>query len=324
MHLNLPQQVYPVKYTDNAGRAVFEISNELLDGISNVVIRKEGYQTQTHILMLANAPLFTTYLVPIGATAVPRETPTATPIPATPRPDDTNTPVPTDTAVPTSTLQPTATHTSTPVPSTDTVTVIRREGSETVYVLAGPDVINERLGTLAANESGTVIGRTSGNEWLQIVTSRGVQGWVADCEITLSIGTLSAILITWDDLVTAKNCAGEGSSSGSEFTQSGSCVTVSLSFTEWPTRYFDDVLLSWSNVPSTASRLKLWITGPNEDGETAFIIDPTFSDVDIFYKVEVFKFEEGGFIPDATYTYVVQPFNAANQIICTTQGTFVP
>ncbi|VAW41751.1 hypothetical protein MNBD_CHLOROFLEXI01-2035 [hydrothermal vent metagenome] len=77
-------------------------------------------------------------------------------------------------------------------------------------------------------------------------------------------------------------------------------------------------------MPFTATRLNLWVTGPNEDGETAFVIDPTLSDVNIPYNVEKFKFEGGNFIPEATYTYVVQPFNANNEIICTTQGTFVP
>lgn len=204
--LRLPEQVYPVEYTDTVGRAIFEVDKAFLNGVSEVIIQKDGYQTQTHNLMLSNAPLFQTYLVPVGATAVPRETPSATPIPPTSRPDDTATPLPTVTATSTNTpIPPSPTPTYKP-PSANGITLTRREGAETVFVLAGPDVSNVQLGTLAVNETAEVIGRTRQNEWLLVITDRGVQGWVANCEVTLSSSDLSSVTITWTGLVTPKNC----------------------------------------------------------------------------------------------------------------------
>lgn len=195
-----------------------------------------------------------------------------------------------------------------------------------MFVLAGPDVSNVQLGTLAVNETAEVIGRTGQNEWLQIMTDRGVQGWVANCEVTLSSSNLSSVAITWTDLVTPKNCDDTDSSgeTGTTVSPVGSCVNVSLSHTDWPGREFDDVLLSWSDVPSTATRLKLWVSGPTNDGVSSYVIHPTYSDINVAYKVELFKFEDGDFKPGATYTYVVQPFNAAGNVICTTEGTFIP
>lgn len=326
--LTIPNNVFPEKETDNSGRVVFDVRDDLLKLTATFVIQKEGYQPQRHTVTLDSAPVITAYLVPNDATAVPRETPSATPVPPTPQPSDTNTPVATDTATSTNTPTPTVTSTNTPLPSppVDAITITRREGVSTVYVLAGPDESNLQLGTLAVNEVGEVIGRTEQNEWLQIITSRNVQGWVANCEAALSSPNLGNVPITWEGPVTAKNCLSGSIDSGSGMPVStgGSCVKVALSRTDWPSREFDDVLLTWSSVPSTAVRLKLWVTGPTNTGESAFVIHPTFSDKNTSYEVELFKFEDGDFEPGAIYTYVVQPFNASDQIICTTQGTFVP
>ncbi|VAW41754.1 hypothetical protein MNBD_CHLOROFLEXI01-2036, partial [hydrothermal vent metagenome] len=117
--------------------------------------------------------------------------------------------------------------------------------ASSVFVLAGPDVSNVQLGTLGVNESGEVIGRTEGNEWLQIITNRNVQGWVANCEVTLSSTNLSGITVTWSGPATAKSCSIGGSSGSTPPSSSGSCVAVSQTHTEWPDRLFDDVLLSW-------------------------------------------------------------------------------
>ena len=329
VYLQLPQQIFPVKYTDNTGRVAFEVDNNLLAGISSLTIQKDGYESQTHGLMLSNSPIFATYLVPVGATAVPRE-PTDTPIPPTQVLEVSPTSQPTETSAPTNTptLMPTSTKINTPQPlaTPNAITLTRREGSDTVYVLAGPDISNVHLGTLATNESAEVIGRTGQNEWLQIVTDRGVEGWVANCEVTLFSTNLGDVPITWTGLVTPKNCDDISSSGGAGISTSpvGNCVNVSLSYTDWPGREFDDILLSWSSVPSTAVKLQLWVEGPTNDGVTAYVIFPTFSDIYTPYKVELFKFEDGDFKPRATYTYVVQPYNEDDQIICTTQGVFVP
>jgi hypothetical protein len=325
VRLTIASTTYSMQQSDNNGLVVFNIDETLLNKVGELEVEIAGYQVNIQNVTVKNAETVSVWMVREGATAVPTETPTNTPIPPTLQPDDTNTPMPTDTAVPTNTRTPTATQTKTPSPTpSDGITVMRAAGTSSVFVLAGPDVSNVQLGTLGENESGEVIGRTEGNEWLQIITDRNVQGWVANCEVTPSSTDLSGITVTWSGPVTTKSCSIGGSSGSTPPSDSGSCVTVSQTHTEWPDRLFDDVLLSWSNVPSTATRLNLWVTGPNEDGETAFVIDPTFSDVDIPYNVEKFKFEGGNFIPEATYTYVVQPFNAANEIICTTQGTFVP
>ncbi len=321
VRLTIASTIFPSTRTDDNGLATFEVDESFIDNTGVLVVELDDYETNRQVVAVRNAEITEIWMVKEGATAVPRETPSITPIPPTPQPDDTSTPMPTATNTAIHTPTATATHTPMPTSNTDVVTVVPREGAETVYVLAGPDVVNERLGTLSIGE---VIGRSSSNQWLQIVTSRGIQGWVADCEITLSSTNLTEIPVTWNGSVTPKDCSADSSGSSVSAPSSGGCVVVSLTHTEWPDRYFDDVLLSWSNVPSNAARLKLWVTGPNEDGETAFVIDPTFSDVDISYDVEKFKFEDGDFVPGASYTYVVQPFNASNEIICTTQGTFVP
>src|SRR5690606_37831072 len=106
----------------------------------------EGYQTQRYTLTLENAPVTTVYLVRANATPIPRETPTeiptVTPIPPTPKPDDTNTPVPTNTRTPinTPTVMATATQVLIPSASPSPIFLTRREGADTVYVVAGPDV----------------------------------------------------------------------------------------------------------------------------------------------------------------------------------------
>lgn len=189
---------------------------------------------------------------PLAATAVPRETPSATPIPPDiPTKRHRNTVAPTITATLTNTPMPpspTPTYNPTSPPPADGITLTRREGAETVFVLAGPDVSNVQLGTLAVNETAEVIGRTGQNEWLQIMTDRGVQGWVANCEVTLSSSNLSSVAITWTDSVTPKNCDDTDSfwETGTTVSPVGSCVNVSLSHTDWPGPEFDDVLLSWS------------------------------------------------------------------------------
>ncbi len=192
-----------------------------------------------------------------------------------------------------------------------------------MFVLAGPDVSNVQLGTLGADEMAEIIGRTEQNEWLQIITDRSIEGWVAYCEVILSVPNLENVPITWNGSVTPKIC-GDVTISGTNVPVPGNCVNVTLNRTDWPGKEFDNVLLSWSNVPSTATQLKLSVSGPTNDGGTEFVVDPTFSDTDIGYEVELFMFEDGDFKPGATYTYVVQPVNASGGIICTSQGTFIP
>lgn len=327
--LTIPNQIFPVKLTDNTGKAVFDVREELLTQTATFIIQKEGYQPQTHIVTLANAPVLTVYLVPVGATAVPREV-TNTPVPPTPEPSSTVTPTPTATFTPTNTptptLTPTLAPTNTPQPQpaviTSEITLTRKEDVETVFVLAGPDVSNVPLGTLAVDEIAILIGRTQQNEWLQIKTERDVEGWVANCEVVLSSSDLDDVPIAWNGAVTAKTCA--TGNSGTTVVPAGPCVNVTLSRTDWPSKEFDDVLMTWSNVPANATQLWLWVEGPTNDGVIAYVIHPTASDIQTPYKVELFKFEDGDFKPGVPYTYVVQPLNAAGSIICTTQGTFVP
>lgn len=175
--LNLPQQVFPVKFTDNAGRAIFEVNNDLLDGISEIVIRKDGYQTQTHAVMLANTPLFTTYLVPIGATPVPRE-PTDTPIPPTIQSTNTNTPTPTNTAVPTRTPTATAVQifVATPsealsTPQTTATAVL------SASIFTQPNVNSEVLAFIDIGESVLVLDQQG--SWIIVRNDEGVEGWAA-------------------------------------------------------------------------------------------------------------------------------------------------
>jgi hypothetical protein len=269
--------------------------------------------TKTSTIQLATAEIVKTESAISVATLAssPTTTSTATVIPtvtSTPRP---TTPIPTQT--------------SSPTPTTDLVTLSRREeGSETVYLLAGPDISNVRLGTLPVNEIAEVIGRTEQNEWFQIISAREIEGWVAICEIVLSSSDLSTIPIVWSGAVTPKNClSGSVNEEGNPLSSNG-CITVNLTFEDKPSREFDDVLLTWANAPSTAVGLNLLVTGPTNEGETDYVIDPTYSDLNTPYKVELFKFEDGDFMPGASYTYVVQPVNVAGDVICSTEGTFIP
>ncbi|WP_420628254.1 hypothetical protein [Candidatus Leptofilum sp.] len=285
--------------------------------IASAAIRLGNSRSRNELPVATAVPI-------VENTAVPQETPSTTPmpIPPTPEPDET------DTAVPTDTPEPTNTPTNPPTPPDDNppITVTHAEGVGTVYVLAGPGEENVKLGTLEVNEGGIIIGRTASSEWLKIVTDRGKEGWVANCEVVISEPNLDDVPISWSGRVTPKICSvseDSGSGNGSGAGSTG-CVQVSLIKTEVPGKPFDNVLLSWSNVPATTTQLHFWVTGPTNAGESAYVIHPTFSDTDVPYEVELYHFEDGGFEPDATYTYIVQPHNASSEVICTTQGTFVP
>ncbi|MEZ4590009.1 MAG: SH3 domain-containing protein [Chloroflexota bacterium] len=337
VRLIIPGQTFPVQVSDEYGMATFDVDVSLLQKNAQFEAVMPGYEIYLQSVTLDNASVLPIALVPNDSdrdSSEPSETATSTPtteVTATSSP--TNTAVPTSTSTPTNTPTSTPTHTptatatntSTPTPSgqsVDAITLSRRDGVATVYVLAGPDISNVQLGTLAVNEVAEVIGRTEQNEWLQIETDRNVKGWVANCEVELSSSDLDDVPIAWNGAVTAKTCA--NGNSGTTVVPSGNCVNVTLSRTDWPSKEFDDVLLTWSNVPTNAAQLKLWVEGPTNDGVTAYVIHPTFSDTQTPYNVELFKFEDGDFKPGVPYTYVVQPLNAAGGIICTTQGTFVP
>lgn len=337
VRLITPEQTFAVQFTDDYGIATFDVDVSLLQKNAQFEAVMPGYEIYLQSVTLDNASVLPIALAPTDTDtdgSEPFETPTSTPttevtVTALPTstavPTSTSTPTNTPTSTPTHTPTATATNTSTPTPSdqlADTITLSRHDGAATVYVLAGPDISNVQLGTLAVNEIAEVIGRTQQNEWLQIKTERDVEGWVANCEVVLSSSDLDDVPIAWNGAVTAKTCA--TGNSGTTVVPAGPCVNVTLSRTDWPSKEFDDVLMTWSNVPANATQLWLWVEGPTNDGVIAYVIHPTASDIQTPYKVELFKFEDGDFKPGVPYTYVVQPLNAAGGIICTTQGTFVP
>lgn len=335
VRLLIAGQTFPVKLSDEYGMVTFNVDEELLDKIAEFEAIKPDYEIEKQSVTLDNAARVDIYMSSkdssntpsVEVVPLPTEQPT---LPSTSTPNPTETATPTNTSTPTSmptnTPTPTlsATPTNTPLPPSpvNIFTLMRIEGAQTVFVLGGPDVSNQQLGTLGVDETAEIIGRTEQYEWLQIITARGVKGWVANCEVVLSSDNLDSVPIAWDGSVTAKNCL-TGSSETSTL-NSGSCVNVILTRTDWPSKEFDDVLLTWSNVPANATRLKLWVEGPTNDGVTAYVIHPTFSDTQTPYKVELFKFEDGDFKPGVPYTYVVQPLNAAGGVICTREETFVP
>lgn len=335
VRLLISGQTFPMRVSDNYGLVTFDVGSNLLGETVEFEAINPDYVIYRQNVTLDNASRVDIYMVREGAvldasieevnTIISEKGDTPTPDLEEVLPDEptvTSTSTVTSTATPTETPTPTTTPTKTPSPSApNSVTLTRREGADTVYILAGPDIVNAKLGTLGVYEVAPVLGRTSESEWLKIVNDSGIEGWVADCEVTLSSTNLSNVPVVWTDLVTARDC--DGSPPPLTPYPPNGCVNVSMTRTDWPDREFDDILLSWSNVPGAATRLELWVTGPTNDGVIAYVIYPTFSDVNTPYEVELFKFEDGDFKPGATYTYVVRPYNG-NNLICTTQGTFVP
>lgn len=216
-----------IQYSDNEGIVIMPIDSERVGQIGKIVVSAEGYKNYTRNFEIRDGELPDLFRLepenssqesvaiindtelPNEATSTPTRGPeliTPTLMATVPRAIATYDP----TEIPTPTSLPTATSTAAQQPTLVTptiqVTLTRREGANIVYVLAGPDVSNVQLGTLAVNETAEVIGRTRQNEWLLVITDRGVQGWVANCEVTLSSSDLSSVTITWTGLVTPKNC----------------------------------------------------------------------------------------------------------------------
>ena len=290
VRLIIPEQTFPVQVTDEYGMATFDVDVSLLQKNAQFEAVMPGYEIYLQRVTLDNASVLPIALVSTNLNADDQELESSETLTSTPTTTVTATSLPTNTAVPTTTPLPTntptatptytptatATNTSTPNSSeqlTDTITLLRRDGAETVYVLAGPDVSNVQLGTLAADETAEVIGRSQQNEWLKIRTERDVEGWVANCEVELSTPDLEDVPVIWNGAVTAKICTNGISDTNIESSPLGQCVNVLLTPTDWPGREFDDILLTWSNVPANATQLKLWVEARAHDGVTDGLAD---------------------------------------------------
>lgn len=107
-------------------------------------------------------------------------TPTEVAIPTQPPvPTPTNTPLP---PTPTATLTPTAVPTLTPTPLPDAVVDVYA-----LNVRAGPGTIYDIIGGTQKGDELKVIAKTPRCDWLQVITPKGVEGWVSATYVKLNL-----------------------------------------------------------------------------------------------------------------------------------------
>lgn len=188
-----------------------------------------------------------------------------------------------------------------------------------MFVYAGPDSGQPHMGVLRLRETADVIGKTQQGEWLEVITSRGIEGWIDPQFVGLVTGSLDQVPVTWRGPVTppqATPIVGGGTPQ--------SCVTVTVSKRDVPLKAFDDVTLSWSNAPSGTARLWLSVYVPQANGSKTYAVFPTYSDLITPYIIHEWVFADRHFAPNTTFTYAVEAQDAGGNRICTTTGAFVP
>ncbi|NOG37595.1 MAG: hypothetical protein HND44_23965 [Chloroflexi bacterium] len=165
-------------------------------------------------------------------------------------------------------------------------------------------------------ETASVIGRTQQSEWLQVITSRGIEGWIDPQFVEIVTGSLEQVPVTWSGPVRPPTTAIK------DIQQS--CVTVTVSKRDIPLKAFDDVTLSWNNAPSGTARLWLSVYVPQADGSKTYAVFPTYSDLITPYIIHEWVFADRHFAPNTTFTYAVEAQDVGSNTICTTSGAFVP
>jgi hypothetical protein len=258
-------------------------------------------------------PVVTNSITPTSTDILP---PTVTPV----QPTDVPTmspPSPTFTGIPADT--PTSIPTNTPMPPPAPVNVQVQAVEDGRYVYAGPDSTQPHMGVLRLREAADVIGKTQQGEWLQVVTSRGIEGWVDPEFVEFITGSLDQVPITWSGAVTPPQ-----PQDGENGAVQQSCVTVTVSKRDVPLKAFDDVTLDWSNAPSGTARLWLSVYISQADGSKVYAVDPTYSDLITPYIIHEWVFADRHFAPGTTFTYTAEAQDAGGNKICTTTGAFVP
>lgn len=219
--------------------------------------------------------------------------------------------MPTDTPPSTDTPEPPPT--SEPATSISDIIQVQSLGGD-IWVYAGADTINIRLGDMKQVEKGIVLGKDRWENWVKVETEREVVGWVQLEKVTFISGAIEDVPVAWP--LSGSGLVAVGTQTSS------SCINVTLSTQDWPSQHFDDIWLQWSNVSDETTSIKIEITG-DVDGSSTALIFPTYSDVsEAEYYIGYWKFVEKGFPKGVTFTYSVSAIAADNTQICTTFGTF--
>ncbi len=337
--------IFLMRLTDTLGNVVIKIDESQAGAIGVLTVTADGYKPYWLYLDLEKNRLPVQVILEsvasdaqsqavIGEGAekvvVPSQpTPTFTPT-AMPTATSTQTPTatPTETTTPTA-VPPTPTFTPTPtsIPSTNTPTAVPPERPEAkaiagnILILAGPDVQNPALGTLLVQETGEIVGKTQNGEWLEIITPRSKQGWVASCQVELVNSNLDEVPVTWERSVTPYDCSNEPPS----VPLPSSCLVIGIEQADVFNKPFDDVTLRWNNLPDGTAQLSLsvyWTTG---EGERRYAVYPTLSDTAASsYFIGEWMFEDAGAASGTLFTYEIEVQNADGEAICQTSGILAP
>ena len=328
--LEIPGDVPMVQRTDSNGIVILQIDPKHNGKVGKLIVGEGSEYRQYYANLVIKADILPLVVMldknaqptVFSETATPTSTNTPLPPTETPtiKPLETYTPTATfvvPTITPTSTIAPT--HTKTPIPVLPEPPRVKAVNKD-IFVYAGPDIQNSATGTLRYQENGEIVGRTKNGEWLEIITPQGKQGWVAPCEIELISNNLDEVPVTWEKNVTPYNCT---DTSPSSF-QSTSCLNINISQSEMINKPFDNVTLSWDNVPARAAKLYLSVYRITDERERIYAVHPTFSDTVTSYFIGEWMFENTGATSGTLFTYEVEAQDAASKAICKTSGTLTP
>lgn len=324
-------------YTVDNGYALIEVDDSRAGKQALLKVSAEGYEVSSQYVNLVKdtlpavivlekpgstvsltpTPVAINPVTPTNAgTSLPTDTPVLPVLPI-----DTMTPsspTPTFTATPTDT--PTSTPADTPIPTRAAGSVQVQALQDGMFVYAGPDSGQPHMGVLRLREAADVIGKTQQGEWLEVITSRGIEGWIDPQFVEFVTGSLDHVSVTWPGAVTPPQTTPQAK----ESVVAPSCVAVTVSKRDVPLKAFDDVTLSWSNAPSGTTRLWLSVYVPQTDGSQAYAVYPTYSDLITPYIIHEWVFADRHFAPNTTFTYAVEAQDVGGNRICTITGAFVP
>lgn len=315
--------------SDHEGIAILEVDARQAGRNGYLIVEKDGYQSYTKNVTIQEDQLPTLILLDSQRTSIAIiETATAVPT-EPPQPTDVQ---PTDTAVlPTNTVQPASTTTPTHTPSptaTNTPAPVGQiiaqvtETAQDTWVYTGPGNANLRLGSMRIDETGVVLGKDKWNGWYKVRTSSNVEGWVDITHLTLIQGSHGDVAVIWPS---ADDTLGSSSTNSTDLPTGGGsssqCAVVTLDFREWPNEKFDDITVSWTNVPPNTAYF-IFAANGTLNGEEAPLIYPTQVNVEEEYLIGLWKFTERGFTSSGTFSYALQAKTSSGTTICTTTGTF--
>lgn len=326
--INLPGTPPVNDFTDSTGLAVFLIDDQFVNALVVVQVTRNGYKDWEQYITLKTgehpqemklqlAQAATSMVASETATAVSTDTPQPTAAEATDTAVlPTNTVPPAPTTTPTHTPSPTATNTPAPVGQ---IIAQVTETAQDTWVYTGPGNANLRLGSMRTGETGVVLGKDKWNGWYKIRTGDNLEGWVDITHLTITQGSPGDVAVVWPPsndetgVETTELPSGGGSSNR--------CATVKLDFKEWPNEKFDDITVSWSNVPANTAYF-IFAANGTLNGEEAPLIYPTQVNVEEKYLIGLWKFAERGFTTGGTFSYALQAKTNSGTTICTTTGTF--